>query len=101
MNVYKHKCHLLVSGRCHKTINVCSTGIMSSDSLKNWLDAKLWRIPQQHLKQKQVVKSMLYPEPGLKWAFLRKECLWIHFSRHNLVTAHLFWCSIVAQQTAK
>ena len=95
MNAYKDKCHLLVSGRCYKTINVCSTGIMSSDSLKNWLDAKLWRIPQQ------VVKSMLYPESGLKWAFLRKECLWIHFSRHNLVTAHLFWCSIVAQQAAK
>ena len=95
MNAYKDKCHLLVSGRCYKTINVCSIGIMSSDSLKNWLDAKLWRIPQQ------VVKSMLYPESGLKWAFLRKECLWIHFSRHNLVTAHLFWCSIVAQQTAK
>ena len=50
MNAYKDKCHLLVNGRCYKTINVCSTGIMSSDSLKNWLDGKLWRIPQQHLK---------------------------------------------------
>ena len=35
MNAYNDKCHLLVSGRCYKTINVCSTGIMSSDSLKN------------------------------------------------------------------
>ena len=35
MNAYKDKCHLLVSGRYYKTINVCNTGIMSSDSLKN------------------------------------------------------------------
>ena len=34
MKINKDKCHLLISARCHKTINVCGAEIESSDCEK-------------------------------------------------------------------
>lgn len=84
MKANEGKCRLVVSARCHKTINVWDAEIKSSDC-ENFFRMKI-DLPLNFEGYFSVLSRM---------TSYMSSC--IHFSRTALVTAHLFGWSIVAQ----
>ena len=81
MKANEDKCHLLVSARCHKTINVCGAEIKSSD-LEKLLNMRI----ESMLNFEEHFTALSTVTPDIS---LSKKIIRIHFSCNNLVTAHL------------